>query len=47
MIVHHASALPTSHRAKPHVEDTDLQQLADAMFEAQAEEIGEMQKMLE
>jgi uncharacterized protein (DUF305 family) len=47
MITHHASALPTSHRAKPHVEDADLQQLADAMFEAQAAEIGEMRLMLE
>jgi len=46
MIVHHASALPTSHRAKPHVEDADLQELADSMFEAQAKEIGEMQEML-
>jgi uncharacterized protein (DUF305 family) len=47
MIVHHSSALPTSHRAKPHVSDMDLQALADTMFDAQATEIGEMQRMLE
>jgi len=47
MIVHHASALPTSHRAKPHVLDSDLEALADDMFDAQATEIGDMQKMLE
>lgn len=46
MITHHASALPTAHRAKPHVMDADLRQLTDSMFEAQAAEIGEMQMML-
>ena len=46
MIVHHASALPTAHRAKPHVEDAALGELADAMYEAQAKEIGEMRMML-
>jgi len=46
MIVHHASALPTSHRAKPHVLDSDLSALADDMFDAQATEIGDMQEML-
>lgn len=46
MIVHHASALPTSHRARPHVKDGELADLADAMFEAQAKEIGELRMML-
>jgi len=47
MIVHHASALPTSHRAQPHVKDPELRRLADSMFDAQAAEIGEMQRMLD
>jgi uncharacterized protein (DUF305 family) len=47
MLVHHSSALPTSHRAKPHVADPDLQDLVDAIFEAQAKEIGELQMMLD
>jgi uncharacterized protein (DUF305 family) len=47
MIIHHSTALPTSHRAKPHVMDSDLRELADAMFDDQAREVGEMQEMLE
>ncbi len=47
MIVHHSSALPTSHRAKPHVTDAELRALSDTMFDAQATEIGEMQLMLD
>jgi uncharacterized protein (DUF305 family) len=47
MIVHHSTALPTSHRAKPHVMDAELRELADAMFDDQAREVGEMQGMLE
>jgi uncharacterized protein (DUF305 family) len=47
MIVHHSTALPTSHRAKPHVRDAELRELADAMFDDQAREVGEMQEMLE
>jgi uncharacterized protein (DUF305 family) len=47
MIVHHSTALPTSHRAKPHVMDAELRELADAMFDDQAREVGEMQEMLE
>jgi uncharacterized protein (DUF305 family) len=47
MVVHHASALPTSHRAKPHVTDADLQNLVDSIFAAQAQEIGELQMLLE
>ncbi len=47
MIVHHSSALPTSHRAKPHVTDAELRALTDTMFDAQAIEIGEMQLMLD
>jgi uncharacterized protein (DUF305 family) len=46
MIVHHSTALPTSHRAKPHVMDPELRELADAMFDDQAREVGEMQEML-
>ncbi len=47
MIVHHSSALPTSHRAKPHVSDVELQALTDSMFDDQAKEIGKMQTMLD
>jgi uncharacterized protein (DUF305 family) len=47
MILHHSTALPTSHRAKPHVLDAELRDLADAMFDDQAREVGEMQEMLE
>jgi uncharacterized protein (DUF305 family) len=47
MIVHHASALPTAHRAHPHVTDPDLSALADTMYFEQAQEIGEMKTMLE
>lgn len=47
MIVHHSTALPTSHRAKPHVIDAELRELAAAMFDDQAREVGEMQEMLE
>ncbi|MDF3068022.1 MAG: hypothetical protein K0R38_3623 [Polyangiaceae bacterium] len=47
MIVQHATALPTSHRAKPHVMDAELRDLADAMFDDQAREVGGMQAMLE
>jgi uncharacterized protein (DUF305 family) len=47
MIIHHSTALPTSHRAKPHVMDAELRELADAMFDDQAREVGEMQEMLE
>jgi uncharacterized protein (DUF305 family) len=46
MLVHHSSALPTSHRAKPHVSDQELQDLADSMFGDQAKEIGELEAML-
>lgn len=47
MIVHHSTVLPTTHRAKPHVTDAELRELADAMFDDQAREVGEMQEMLE
>ena len=46
MIVHHASAIPPSPRVKPYVVDGDLQALEDDMFDAQATEIGDLQKML-
>lgn len=47
MIPHHAAALPTSHRANPHLTRPELKTLADKMFVAQGEEIGEMSSMLE
>jgi uncharacterized protein (DUF305 family) len=47
MIVHHSTALPTSHRTKPHVMDAELRELADTMFDDQAREVGEMQEMLD
>jgi uncharacterized protein (DUF305 family) len=47
MIAHHAGGLPTAHRAKPHVENTELAAMSDAIYHAQAEEIGEMQRLLE
>lgn len=47
MLVHHSSALPTSHRTKPHVSDPELQALADSMFSDQAKEIGELESMLD
>jgi uncharacterized protein (DUF305 family) len=47
MIVHHASALPTAHRARPHVTDPELAQLANTMYLEQAREIGEMKTILE
>ena len=46
MIPHHGSALPTSHRAKPHLKRVELQVLADKMFVAQGEEIGAMNALL-
>jgi len=46
MIPHHGSALPTSHRAKPHLKRAELQMLADKMFVAQGEEIGAMNALL-
>jgi uncharacterized protein (DUF305 family) len=47
MIPHHAAALPTSHRANPHLTRPELKTLAAQMFVAQGEEIGEMSSMLE
>jgi uncharacterized protein (DUF305 family) len=47
MIPHHASGLPTAHRARPHVQNEDLRALADDMYLAQSEEIGEMKSLLE
>lgn len=47
MIPHHAAALPTSHRANPHLTRPELKTLADEMFVAQGEEIGRMSSMLE
>lgn len=47
MIPHHAAALPTAHRAKPHLTRSDLQQLAENIVDAQAREIGDMHAMLQ
>jgi uncharacterized protein (DUF305 family) len=46
MVVHHSTALLTTHRAKPHVTDADLQELTDSMFGDQAREIGELEMMI-
>ncbi len=46
MVTHHATALPTTHRALPTLKRADLKKLAEEMFEAQGREIGEMRKML-
>ena len=46
MIPHHAGGLPTAHRAKPHVENEQLATMSDAMYHAQAHEIGEMERLL-
>jgi uncharacterized protein (DUF305 family) len=47
MIPHHAGGLPTAHRADPHVENEELRTLANDMYLAQAEEIGEMKGLLD
>jgi uncharacterized protein (DUF305 family) len=47
MIPHHAAALPTAHRARPHVQNSTLSAMAASMFDAQAKEVGDMQQMLE
>lgn len=47
MIPHHASGLPTAHRATPHVQNEELRTLADEMYQAQSEEIGEMKELLD
>jgi uncharacterized protein (DUF305 family) len=47
MIPHHAGGLPTAHRAEPHVENEELRTLANEMYLAQAEEIGEMKGLLD
>lgn len=46
MIQHHASALPTAHRAPPALTRADLKGLAGSIYDAQAKEIGEMKMML-
>ena len=47
MVPHHAAALPTAHRARPHLQNGDLSQLAARMFDAPSKEVGDMQSMLE
>lgn len=46
MIQHHASALPTAHRAPPNLSRDDMKALAAAIYDAQAREIGDMKTML-
>jgi uncharacterized protein (DUF305 family) len=46
MIPHHAAGLPPAHRAKPHLESPELQQMSMDIFDAQAREVGEMEEML-
>ncbi|HET9960120.1 MAG TPA: DUF305 domain-containing protein [Polyangiaceae bacterium] len=46
MIPHHASAIPTAHRAKPHVTNTALRNMSNAIFHKQAAEIGVMARLL-
>jgi uncharacterized protein (DUF305 family) len=45
MIPHHAAALPVAHRSE-NLSLSDLKQLAASIYDAQAEEIGEMKMML-
>ena len=47
MVTHHAAAVPTAHRAKPHVKASEIRSMADDIFEAQSREIGELQQMLQ
>ncbi len=47
MIPHHAAGLPTAHRANPHVQNEELRTLANEMYQAQSEEIGEMKGLLD
>lgn len=47
MIPHHAAGIPTAHRARPHLENPTLDQLAADIFNAQAREVGEMETLLE
>lgn len=46
MIQHHASGLPPAHRALPELQRTDLRELATQIWDAQAQEIGEMRALL-
>jgi len=47
MIPHHAAGMPTASRAKPHVTEPALQQMADDIFRAQGTEIGKMRELLD
>lgn len=46
MIPHHASGLPTAHRAIPNLVRAEMRALARDIFNAQADEIGEMHALL-
>ena len=45
MIPHHAAALPTAHRAKPHVNRPELAQIADDLYKSHARQLGLMQAL--
>lgn len=47
MIVHHAGALQTTHRALPNLAREDMRALAVSANESQAREIGDMRTMLD
>jgi uncharacterized protein (DUF305 family) len=46
MIPHHATALPSAHRAIPYLERAELVQMAEQIEAAQAREIGEIRALL-
>jgi uncharacterized protein (DUF305 family) len=46
MIPHHAGGLPTALRAIPNLQRSDMQEMAMDIYNAQAEEIGEMHTLL-
>jgi uncharacterized protein (DUF305 family) len=47
MIPHHAAGVPTAHRSLAHLRREDMRELARDIFNAQADEIGDMHDMLE
>jgi uncharacterized protein (DUF305 family) len=47
MIPHHAAGLPTAHRSKAHLARADMRKLADDIYDAQAKEIGDLERMRE
>ncbi len=45
MIAHHASALPAAHQGLPYLKRIELKEMARMIVQAQAREIGELQKL--